>query len=58
VCILWSVAASVVAVRQALDFESTGRAIAVCGIGWGLSFVLALLVGLFFGPHLFGAWQL
>jgi hypothetical protein len=56
-CILWSLVASVVAVRQALDFVSTGRAIAVCGLGWGLSIVLALLAGLFFGPNLLGAWQ-
>ena len=55
ICILWSLAASVVAVRQALDFESTGRAIAVCGLGWGLSLGLAVLMGLLFGPNLFSA---
>jgi hypothetical protein len=31
---LWMLAAFVVAVRQALDFKSTGRAIVVCAIGW------------------------
>ena len=31
---LWQLAAMVVAVRQALDYESTGRAIAVCLIGF------------------------
>lgn len=32
----WTMAASVVAVRQALDFRSTRRALAVCVAGWGL----------------------
>ena len=31
---IWMLAAFVVAVRQALDYESTGRAIAVCVIGF------------------------
>ena len=31
---IWMLAAFVVAVRQALDYESTGRAIAVCLIGF------------------------
>lgn len=31
---LWQLAAMVVAVRQALDYTSTGRAVAVCVIGW------------------------
>jgi hypothetical protein len=31
---LWQLAAMVVAVRQALDYDSTGRAIAVCFIGF------------------------
>jgi hypothetical protein len=30
----WMVAAMVVAVRQALDYEGTGRAIVVCLLGW------------------------
>ncbi|HET7698999.1 MAG TPA: YIP1 family protein [Vicinamibacterales bacterium] len=37
----WTIAASVVAVRQALDFNSTGRAIAVCLVGWGLPLAIA-----------------
>jgi hypothetical protein len=32
----WTMAASVVAVRQALDFRSTRRALAVCLVGWSL----------------------
>ena len=37
----WTIAASVVAVRQALDFTSTRRAIAVCLVGWGLPLAIA-----------------
>ena len=32
----WTMAASVVAVRQALDFRSTRRALAVCALAWTL----------------------
>jgi hypothetical protein len=46
---LWMLAAMVVAVRQALDYEATGRAVAVCVIGFvlnfGLLFALGKLVG-------------
>jgi hypothetical protein len=31
---IWMLAAMVVAVRQALDYRSTGRAVGVCLIGW------------------------
>jgi hypothetical protein len=31
---LWMLAAMVVAVRQALDYDSTGRAVAVCAVGF------------------------
>jgi hypothetical protein len=46
---VWQLAAMVVAVRQALDYQSTGRAIAVCAIGF-LAYLLVavLLVGGFF----------
>jgi hypothetical protein len=47
---LWMLAAMVVAVRQALDFSSTARAMAVCGIGWTLALGLALIIGFVFGP--------
>jgi hypothetical protein len=49
----WMLAAMVVAVRQALDYESTGRAVAVCGIGWTLAIGVAVLLGLAFGPVLY-----
>jgi hypothetical protein len=51
---VWALAASVVAVRQALDYTSTARAIAVCAIGWSLSIVVAIVLGLLFGPTLLG----
>ena len=31
---IWMLASTVVAVRQALDYNTTGRAILVCAIGW------------------------
>lgn len=41
---IWMLVAMVIAVRQALDYESTGRAIAVCVIGWLVQvFVVSLL---------------
>jgi hypothetical protein len=52
--ILWALAASIVAVRQALDYTSTRRALAVCGLGLLLSFTIALALGLLFGPSLAG----
>jgi len=47
---IWMLAAMVVAVRQALDFTTTGRAVAVCAAGWVLSLILAVVVGVVFGP--------
>jgi hypothetical protein len=44
----WMVAAMVVAVRQALDYTSTIRAVAVCVIGWLLIAGMVVLVGLVF----------
>jgi hypothetical protein len=40
---LWSLAAMVVAVRQALDYDSTGRAIAVCVIGWVVQILIIVV---------------
>jgi hypothetical protein len=47
---VWMLAAMIVAVRQALDYKSTARAIAVCGLGWALAIALAVGLGLVFGP--------
>lgn len=35
---VWMIAAAVIAVRQALDYRSTSRAVAVCVIAWLMSF--------------------
>ena len=48
----WMLVTMVVAVRQALDYESTSRAILVCAIGWVLSGLLVLAMGLFVTPSL------
>lgn len=47
---LWQLAAMVVAVRQALDYETTGRAVLVCVIGF-LAYVavFALILGALIG---------
>lgn len=42
---VWMLIAMVIAVRQALDYESTGRAVAVCILGWLFSLALSLFVG-------------
>jgi hypothetical protein len=39
--------AMIVAVRQALDYTSTWRAIAVCLVGWVLTTAIILAIGLF-----------
>lgn len=49
---VWMLAAMVVAVRQALDYQSTARALAVCGLGWVLATAIAIVLGLAFGPAL------
>jgi hypothetical protein len=49
---IWMLAAMTVAVRQALDVDSTARAVAVCAIGWGLVTGIAVALGLVFGPSL------
>jgi hypothetical protein len=41
---VWMLASMVVAVRQALDYTSTARAVAVCVIGFVLQGVIALLL--------------
>ena len=49
---VWMLLAMVVAVRQALDYSSTGRALAVCGLSWLLVLAVVLAFGLFVGPGL------
>ena len=47
---IWMLLAMVVAVRQALDYETTGRAVAVVLLGWVLALVMAIGLGIVFGP--------
>ena len=54
IAIVWAFAASVVAVRQALDYTSSARALAVSGLGVGLAIAVAFVLGLLFGPTLSG----
>jgi hypothetical protein len=43
---VWMFAAMVIAIRHALDYSSTARAIAVCGLAAGLCVVTAALIAL------------
>lgn len=47
----WMIAAAVVAVRQALDYRSTARAVAVCVAGAALSFGAMTAVALIFSQE-------
>jgi len=49
---IWALIATVIGVRQALDV-STGRAIAVCIVGWLIYFALGLLLAFLLGTRLF-----
>ncbi len=44
---VWMLTAMIIAVRQALDYRSTFRAVWVCIIGWIVQVVVLLLVALF-----------
>jgi hypothetical protein len=46
---LWQLATTVVAVRQALDYKGTGRAVVVCLIGWVVYVVVSFGIALLFG---------
>lgn len=47
---IWMLVAMIVAVRQALDYKSTARAVAVCLVGWLLAIAFAVAFGLMFAP--------
>lgn len=48
---VWMLISMVIAVRQALDYTATWRAVAVCAIGWIIqTAILVLLFSLFGGP--------
>jgi hypothetical protein len=46
---LWQLAAMVVAVRQALDYESTGRAVLVCVVGFLIYVAIGIILGSLLG---------
>jgi hypothetical protein len=50
---IWMLLAMVVAVRHALDYQSTWRAVAVCALGWLLAVSVAIVLGLAWGPKLY-----
>jgi hypothetical protein len=45
---IWMLVAMVVAVRTALDYKSTSRAVVVCLIGWIIQMLIVWLVFIFF----------
>ena len=47
---VWMLVAMIVAVRQALDYTTIGRAVAVCVVGWMLSLVFAAIIAIVFAP--------
>ena len=46
---VWMLAAMIIAVRQALDYQSTFRAVGVCIIGWIVQVVVLMLLVPFIG---------
>ena len=44
---IWLLVAMVIAIRQALDYHSTFRAVGVCLVGWVLSTVISVVLLLF-----------
>ena len=46
---IWMLVAMVIAVRQALDYTSTGRAVGVCVIGWVIQALILVLLFSFLG---------
>jgi hypothetical protein len=52
---LWMLVTMVVAVRQALDYDSTGRAVAVCVIGLIFNFVVLFVLSRLLGVPIGGA---
>ncbi len=52
---VWMLIAFVIAVRQALDYKSTGRAVVVCAIGWVINLVIVMVLGGILLAVVFGA---
>jgi hypothetical protein len=55
-CGIWMLVAMIIAVRQALDYKSTLRAIGVCVIGWIIQMILLWIVYSLFGGFGSGAY--
>lgn len=51
VAAVWMLVAMVIAVRQALDYSGTGRAVGVCLIGWLIQVAVLALLFVLFGRH-------
>ena len=49
---IWMLVAMIIAVRQALDYDSTLRAVGVCVIGWIIHVILIFFVASIFGISL------
>ena len=47
---IWMLVAMIVAVRQALDFTTTWRAVGVCVAGWVVTLVMIAVIGGFMAP--------
>ena len=47
---VWMLIAMIVAVRQALDYQSTTRAAVVCVMALFLALTMAIVLGVVFGP--------
>jgi hypothetical protein len=43
---IWMIVASVVAVRQALDYDDTIKAVIVCLVAWVIMFIVTMVAGL------------
>jgi len=46
---IWTIIAMIIAVRQALDYESTMRAVLVCVVAYAVQFFFFMLLGLHIG---------
>ena len=53
ITLIWSLVAGIIAVRQALDFD-TGKAILTTVIGWVFLLLVFFVLALLFGGALFG----
>ena len=47
---VWMLVAMIIAVRQALDYQSTLRAVGVCAIGWIIQTIILVLLFSILGP--------